>query len=231
MEQLKALLASWNQKPLVNRLWVVLTVSVVIVVEGREYLKAHSLSSSARVLSVRRNLVAGSIVSIHDLNITQVNADSKHEYFDEQDLHEVIGSALSVDLKANEPISKKMVREVNSKRFSIKVPKGLRAYSIQLISNLPIEPRDHVDIIGRKNNTASTEILLEDKKVLGVKSNEVGQNIVIAVSTDEAAILDGFKEVGGFSIALRNPEDTSLSKKKENKKTRTRVHPTVEVLD
>lgn len=229
MEKLKKTVSLWRQKPIQSQLWIVLTVLVVFVVEGREYLKDNLLTSPVRVISARRNLSAGSILTIQDLSVTQIESASKSEYFDEQDLHELIGSALNEDLKANEPISKKRVREGSTKRFSVKVPRGLRAYSIQLVSDLPIEPKDRVDIFGKKNGLASAEILVEDKKVLGVKPNETGQDIVVAVTADEAAILDGFKELGSFSIALRNPSDASRTQK--NMRRRTKTLSSIEVLE
>jgi Flp pilus assembly protein CpaB len=189
-------------------------VLLVLVSEGKNFLRNSSRLDDSRVLSARRNLSAGTQLSIHDLSVTHIRNPTQQNYFNEEELHEVIGSMLKEDLKADDPIKKEQVQTVQEKRFSVRVPKGFRAYSIHFTSRLPVEPKDKLDILGKKGPSQKTEVLVQDRRVLAVKPDEVGQEIVLAVTPEDAALLDNFKDQGHFSFLLRNPDDLDSQKVK-----------------
>lgn len=227
MERLKILLKKWSEISLGNRLWWIGIFLFMLGVEGRNFIQGYS-AQSVRVIAAKRDLVPGSIVSIEDLTVTHVPKDKKQDYFSEQVVHEVTGAEVLQFCRANEAIFTSQIRQPPPRSLSVRVPKGLRAYSINLEQVMPIVAGDYVDVLGGAAE-GSSEILLENREVLLIKKREENQQIFLAVNLEEARRLDSMKEKTNLSVVLRNPSDQSHKKSLPRKKLKVRKQ-TIQIL-
>ncbi|NBV51476.1 hypothetical protein EBR78_09715, partial [bacterium] len=194
-------------------------VCLAFVVEVRNFIPVSD-APRARYIAAKRKLLPGMILSVHDLTVYQgkQKQDPSLDGFTDQQIHEVVGAEVLVETPEGELIQASHLRRPGEERFSKKVPSGLRAYSIQTDQTLPLQSGDKVDILGNNSeNPVKPQVLVQNRKVLGARSFQETQQVLIAVSAQEATLLDRHRVQGVLSLILRNPEDESLAPQAESK--------------
>lgn len=220
MEYWKQLKKTWCKYPLKIRLWILAATCLAVFVEIRNFIPVSDLPR-VRYIAAKRKLLPGMILSVHDLTVYQ--GKQKPELlisaFTDQQIHEVVGAEVLVETPEGALIQASHLRRPGEERFSKKVPSGLRAYSIQTDQTLPLQSGDKVDVLGNNSeNPIKPEVLIQNRKVLGARSFQETQQVLIAVTAHEAALLDRHRVQGVLSLILRNPEDESLAPQTERKK-------------
>lgn len=220
MEYWNQLKKTWCRYPLKIRLWIIAAACLAVFVEIRNIIPVSDLPRE-RYIAAKRKLLPGMILSVHDLTVYQgkERQDSFKDAFTDQQIHEVVGAEMLVETSEGRLIQASHLRRPGEERFSKKVPAGLRAYSIQTDQNLPLQSGDKVDVLGNNSeNLVKPEVLVQNRKVLGARSFQETQQVLIAVTAHEAALLDRHRVQGVLSLILRNPEDESLAPQTERKK-------------
>lgn len=170
-----------------------------------------------RRIAAKRDLKAGLVLTVHDLTVAlgQNNPSINHESFSEQELHQIIGSRLLQDVSSGTLILKSQIQMRNSLHFSHRVPKGMRAFLIRTQTRLPLEPGDHVDLLGKKRGgDMSPQLLVEDKKVLAVNRKEDHEELLVALSLQDIGKIGSDNENPWVDVVLRNPLDSSKDLRK-----------------
>lgn len=145
-------------------------------------------------------------------------------------VEEALDRAALLPLVASEPLlSSKLAGKDSGRGLAALVPKGMRAYAIQ-VSRLSsgvagfILPGNKVDVLLnlRNNqvdeNAASTVTLLQTVEILAVNQyldapaenrinpKDVG-SVTLLVTPEQAALLDLGQNMGQLTLSLRNPDD------------------------
>ena len=227
MEGLKKIVRKYHSLSIINRIWLLGIILAVVGLEGRNLVRSMS-NKTVRVISAKRNLIEGSVLTIDDLSVTHVSESEQIPFFSDQEVQDLVGAEVIKPCKENEPISEEQIRQRAPKGLSEKIPRGLRAYPIELSHSLPLQPGDHVDVLFNLNEGA-TGWAIEDRQVLALKQRKTEQQIVLAVTLDEARKLDSVKEPDQLTMVLRNPLDVSVSRKGRKSKKRKQMS-VVEIL-
>lgn len=216
MEPLKKWYQKWFQLPLAHRLGSLGIGLFIIGIEGSSFIRAYSFDS-VRVVAAKRALSEGTVITIEDLTVARVPTQERDLYFSEQEVQYLIGARVVQACLAREPIAVKQLRLALPKSLSVKVPRGLRAYPLTLTKFVPLEAGDRVDIIGVPEN-GGPEVAVENREVLVVQKKENSPQVFVAVSLEEARKLDSISTSEDLTIMLRNPNDHSISLKKDKAK-------------
>jgi len=213
----------WDKAPLLSRFWVVGILLLLFLTEIRTAIKTKG--PSVRLIVSKRSLEPGIILSPHDLTVslaplTETNEESG---FTDSDLHEVVGKKLVIPLKKGEVIKGRHLVFPEDIKFSTRIPTGSRAFPLNTLNEVPIEPGDHVDIypVSQENGQASGSIL-ENKKVLAVRNKNPGQEIIIAIANKELEKMGGANTSPAWRVAVRNPNDSSLSSASTSQKKKVK---------
>jgi Flp pilus assembly protein CpaB len=95
------------------------------------------------------------------------------------------------------------------------IPKGMRAYAIQVAGGLEVRAGERVDVVlGEGENPDEVPLtLLEAALVLAVREQEgTGRELVLAVAAEDIPPLEKASQKGKLNIALRNPGEASPSR-------------------
>lgn len=232
MERLKKLKQLWLRRPLVSRLWLLGICLLVFTVELQNALSGKASNLQLK-LAAKRDLSEGLTITVHDLTVTptQKGSEGISDSFTDQELHEVIGSRVVTNIPAGSIILKNQLQAKSMMKFSQKVPKGLRAFTIRTRTRLPIEPGDRVDLLSAQTHSGSkSNYLLEDKKVLAVNKLDEYQEILVALSFEDIRYIQSFNSDGWVDLTLRNPMETpSVSVKRPEVKGRKKTK--IELLE
>lgn len=210
MEKLKWFLEKWKKKPLLARLWILGALFLYFSVETRSFL-ARPTGPEARLIAAKRNLEPGIVLSISDLTVAYVPEAKSRPLgsFSDQEVQEIVGALVTESIRAGEIITTSNIHLKRSS-FAEKVPKGLRAFSIEMDETLPLTPGDRVDIhVVKADNPKEPIEVIESRKILGTHQNENHQQVIVAVNTQEAQKLNALRGKGKFHLILRNPLDDS----------------------
>jgi len=232
MDKLKKLKEIWLKRPLLSRLWILGVCLLVMSIEIHQTLKTP-MSVAHRKLAAKRDLKPGIVLSVHDITVGLDNSPGGQSSltFTEQEIDKVIGSRVLADIASGALISKAQVQPKTGPGFSRKVPKGFRAYLIKTKSRLPLETGDRVDLVGKGiESQGKGNILLEDKKVLGLNKKDDYQEILVAVTPNEISQLASFSEDGWMEVILRNPLDETRTPQKKVVSRRKKIHA-IQVLE
>lgn len=217
----------WDKAPLLSRFWVGGVLLLLFVSEIRTAIKTKG--PSVRLIVSKRPLEPGIILSPHDLTVSLAPEKETDEDpgFTDSDLHEVVGKKLVIALKKGEVIKGRHLVFPENIKFSMRIPTGSRAFPLNTLNEVPVEPGDYVDIFSTSQaDGQASESVLENKKVLAVRNKNPGQEIIIALANKEVEKMGAASTSAAWRVAVRNPNDSSLSspsteqKKKVRKKKR-----------
>ena len=149
-----------------------------------------------------------------------------------QDVKNILGRRLGVELKKGDPILLTAVEGAGmGDTVASRIPPGKRLVTLQVSDRVAangwIEPNDHVDIIAHMDlpgRGATTVTLLENVTLVSVGKSTVWENgksakgaqIGFFVTPREVEFISFAQQQGKFSLALRNPKD--IRKREHNVK-------------
>jgi pilus assembly protein CpaB len=204
-----------------------------------EELKAKILKRGERVavIAAARPLAQGTVLSIEDLGIKNVEASSlRNDAIRQEDAEIIIGKRLANSISQNGPLLWSDIEggKPRQKSFSESIQKGMRAVSIPVsgasaVSGL-VRPNDCVDILGSftlpsaNGNPEEAELvtltILQNVTVLATgtdtfrslmsnSSRASGYStITVLVTPREAELLVFTQQIKGrLALSLRNPSD------------------------
>ncbi len=224
IEKIKSLI---SKIPLDSK-WILpvsaLLLTLTINTQIRSYKKEIGLNmQSVEVVVAKTNLQQTSKLEANHLETDTVAL--KHlpnGAIQASDLEKIIGQQLNQTIHPQEIITWSMLTS-SVFNTSNKIPNGYRSIAIEVESTssvgYTIQASDRVDLIATLNmkNQTQTLTLLENITVLAVGdeiNNEQGQaynTITLLVKPKQANLITHALSHGKISIALRNPDDISVS--------------------
>lgn len=204
----------WIKTPLVSRLWVGGLLLLFFLAESKKIV-GNQKGQDVRLIVAKRQLQPGMILSMHDLTVKLTNQSDKNRQsaFTDSDIHELTGKKLLFPVQKGEAILDYQITFPENIRFSTKVPKGSRAFSISLDDQIPLEPGDYIDLYHdfTKGNQL-TSITLQNKKVLALRNKSQGQELLIALEDSEIEKIIKLEEKPNWQVFMRNPSDPQKKK-------------------
>lgn len=228
-EQLKKL---WKRSTFLNRIWVAGLLFLFFLTQVRLILGKDS-NQAVRMIVAKRQLEPGQVLSLHDLTVqltTEEKLASLSGYSD-SDIHEVLGKKVIEVIKKGEAVGSKEVDFPENFKFATRIPKGTRAYTIVTNQQGPLELGDRVDILAQFSmGLPQKKLFFENKKVLAVRNQEPGQEVIIALTPEEVRHIESQEQIISWQIMLRNPDDVSLNRAKPHQSSRSSIRKKVEIL-
>ena len=183
-------------------------VGLVVCVEVRSWLsRAGPAIETPRYLCAARDLPPSHPVVVTDF--TYRHADDGEAIpagtYTDQDWHLLTGRRLSEGLSRGELLTE---RRLAPRRLSARVPKGRRAYALEMENELDLKPGDRVDVV-------SSRTLIEGLLVLGSGENRV----VLAATGAEIELLEKARQSGKLTLVLRHPDDVSRPQRKPRRRS------------
>lgn len=179
--------------------------------------KANPTISTPRYLIAVRDVGVGRTVTPIDFDLI-LQTDVKNPpagAISDQYLDKLRGAKIRAPLAAREILTWEKVAARNDIAGSI--PKGLRAYQMELANTVPLMGGDFVDVMAHPHGKSVGSILLLDR-VMVVEATKVEEKlqVLLAINPTDVSVLDKAREVGEIRLVLRNPEDKA-SKSKKNR--------------
>lgn len=104
-----------------------------------------------------------------------------------------------------------VVQESPAIPLSLKVPKGKRAYSLELEHSMPLSPGDRFDLFGQRESSGPMVSMVENILVLEV----IGpRQAVVALTADEIGWVEMARQTGKLKVAVRGPDDGATDRSK-----------------
>lgn len=199
-----------------NRPWVLpLLLSVVVggTVFFEIFLRKERSIREPRYLIVTRDLKMGHPLSVIDFHFGYL-AGAKAGTLTDQDLHLLKGAYLAKNLSKNSPLMLDSIHLSPSiTGLGVSIPKGLRAYTIEISDSIEVGPGDRVDIYSSPNSVLPG-VLVSGALVLYSTSKGNDRFIVIvSVHPREISVLEKALKWGKLKITLRHPEDRDKGEK------------------
>jgi Flp pilus assembly protein CpaB len=89
-----------------------------------------------------------------------------------------------------------------------RVPRGLRAYSLNPSNRLEVGPRDYVDIMfNPRGSDDFPAVVVEGARVLAVDPRKEPFEVVVAVTRHDIQLMEKALQKGTLKIALRNSQE------------------------
>lgn len=229
-EQLKKF---WRKSTFLNRLWVAGLLFLFFLTQVRFILGKDS-TQGVRMIVAKRQLEPGLVLSLHDLTVqltSQEKLASLSGYSD-SDIHEVVGKKVIEVIKKGEGITAQQIAIPENFKFATRIPKGTRAFTIVTTQQSPLEPGDRVDILAQVSMELSkNKLFFENKKVLAVRNQDPGQEVIIALTPEEATHIQAQEPIIDWQIMLRNPDDVSLKRTEAHFSSRPSFKRKIEILN
>lgn len=204
------------------------SVGLIIVAAGFEFFRQpEKKTNDPRYLVFKRNMPEGIPLHFRDLGLSTGIEETPGDAMTDQDLPWLKGAILMKSKKTGEwlcfsdlSLAPEMVG------LSSQIPKGFRAYAVNVMSVLPLRRNDSVDIhLSPKSPTEKAMLLVEKVKVLetlgadrpSLRQFPIERQIVVAIPWENVELLEKAKQKGKLSVTLRHPEEIlDKSKKKRN---------------
>ena len=217
-------------------LWICLIIGGITCFELASLFPQSFDISDPRVLVSVRSLQEGEMLSVIDFGFKQVRAVDLKNALTDQDLYLLEGARLKKSIENKEVLMKdNLILPKRSSSLSLKIPKGMRSYTIQPDNTVPLRGGDKIDVLWQQGGTKDTPLsLIEGATVLNYKEQGEHQKIIIAVKSVDLPVLEKAREYGKLTIALRNPEeedgDISMRVMKNHPFFRGRKKQVIEII-
>lgn len=178
-----------------------------------------------RVLVAASEIPAGTILSKSTLApASYLRGNLSSNFVPVENLSSVLGRAISVDLKAGDPILLTAVSGADTAdRMAEKVPAGKRLFTLAITDHSAglgfVRPNDHVDILTHMELPGRgpvTFTVMQDVTLVSVGASSVisgeglgGTAVSFFVDPEEFEVLSYAQAKGRFSLSLRNPNDAA----------------------
>ncbi len=199
---------------------VPIVVGLVICLEVRSGIgrrRREERIEDPRYLVARRELPAGQPVTAIDFTFASKAAlgEAPPGALTDQELHLLHGATTRAPLRAGECLTRAAVRSIAApETLSKKVPRGMRAYSIDPGGTLELSAGDHVDVLLSPHDEKDAPFVLVEGALI-LKPATDGE-VVVAVSSAQIQILEKARRQGKLTVALRNPMDDSPGRPESN---------------
>jgi hypothetical protein len=122
------------------------------------------------------------------------------------------------------------VKESRVVPLSLRVPKGKRAYSLELESFMPLSRGDRFDLFGQKETSGAVASIVENILVLEAYPPK---QLVVALTADEIAWVEMAKQTGKLKVAVRGPDEgvTGKSMGPYRRRERKRRAPQISIWE
>jgi|LakMenEpi03Aug12_release.lakeMendotaPanAssembly.Ray.scaffolds.fasta_scaffold291127_2 Flp pilus assembly protein CpaB len=232
MGKLKWLFEKWKKRPLLARLSALALLFLLFSVETRSFL-TRPTGPEARLIAAKRALEPGAVLSIADLTVSYVPEAQSRPLgsFSDQEVQNLVGAIVTESVRTGELITRANIH-LKLSSFAEKVPKGMRAFSIETEEVLPFAVGDRVDIqVVDPSNPADSNEVIESRKILGIQQNDNHQQVVVAVNTTEAMMLNAQKQKRKLHLILRNPQDDSESQRLKSSSSVRKKPKKIEIIE
>lgn len=222
----------WNKSNLLTRVWVGGLLLLFFLAQVRSFL-GNNGDAGVRMIVAKRRLEPGLVVSLHDLTVQLTSQDKLLELsgYSDSDIHEVLGKKIIKPIKKGEVVSSKSIDFPENYKFTTRIPKGTRAFSTITSQQNPLEPGDRVDLLAQfASDFGGDGLFLENKKVLAVRNQDQGQQVLVALHPEEISQIQSQKKLISWEIVLRNPYDDSLEKMKPKRSGRASSKKPIQIL-
>jgi len=213
-------------------------VGLIVCFEARVLLRSSKASiKDPRFLMVRRALDQGHAIHFMDLTLvrrSRLTGEIPAGALTDQDLPILKGAILK------EPRSQGEILTLGGVQLSpaiaglgSSVPKGKRAYLLDVPNSVQVRIGDKVDVFLSPDNPWELPMaLVEETLVLQVAYREDVGQVIVALSSAEIRILEKARQKGKLTLVLRNPEDKAPSRNKSSGKFLKQAikTPRIEVL-
>ncbi len=195
---------------------VSLLVGLIVCYEAYYLIgRANPTISTPRYLIAVREVGVGRTVSPIDFDLI-LQTDVKNPpagAISDQYLDKLRGAKIRVPISPREILTWEKVAARNDVAGSI--PKGLRAYQLDLVDTVPLMGGDFVDVMAHPKGKRVGSVLLLDKiMVVESTKDHEKQQVLLAIEPADVTVLDKAREMCEIKLVLRNPDDKS---KKQNK--------------
>jgi hypothetical protein len=224
MEAVKRLWPGRSGKAWWTRGLVVLGVSVGIFFEVNSFFSKPEISlSEPRYLAARRDLPEGFPVNFLDFTAvprSRLKVSLPKGALTDQDLHLLKGAVFRTSVSEGALLTLDQL-QLSPRWIGLGgvVPQGLRAYPLRPLNSLPVGQGDKIDILLVSGPDPGSS-LVEGALVLQAGFRDPDFEVIVALSTDDIALLEKAQQRGKLSIALRNPQEAPASRR--NLKQRSR---------
>jgi len=232
MDKLNWLLDKWKKRPLLARLSVLALLFLLFSVETRSFL-TRPTGPEARLIAAKRDLEPGAVLGIADLTVSYVPEAHSRPLgsFSDQEVQNLVGAIVTESLRTGDVITTANIH-LRMSSFAEKVPKGMRAFSIETEEVLPFAVGDRVDIqVIDPNNPVESNEVIESRKILGIHQSDNHQQVVVAVNTTEAMRLNAQKQKSKLHLILRNPQDDSKTSLRQRSRSVRRKLKRIEIIE
>ncbi len=205
----------------------VATILQLFLLKSCQFIEKSSTDKKMQaILFSNKNIQKGESLNEENTKIIYFEAGDQTENFIlNSEFQKFRDHPLKINLEKNSPLLKQFI-EKEAKNLSLpeKIPYGKRFYGIEVdLASLPtlIKAGDRVDLIAHMDINGfgkATETILSGVKVVGIGNDRdeqfASQNTNILnfyLTPEEVKIISFMKPYSQFTVALRNPNDDSLS--------------------
>lgn len=235
MEGIRGWLRRWQERPLGLRLAAVGIALVFLVLEGRRVFHVGALEGE-RFICAKRDLETGTNLSFSDLTVSFIPKGEKPPQggFTDQEVEALKGAEVVSPISKGEFVVGEKLKFHDLRRgISDSIPKGYRAYPLKPEGSVPLVPGDHVDVtLMSRHGAIAPTVILENNKVLAVREQEGGQEVMLAVLPEEISVLDQARNAGVLGVVVRSAGDSGpVGSKRAGWQPGAHRKPQVEVLE
>lgn len=190
---------------------IALLVGGVLCLEGRSLLRSREPAvEDPRYLVAKRELSAGHPISFLDFTIEHREAlgEVPEGAYTDQDWTLLQGQHLRLALSRGDVLQQTSLAAPLAKRLAGQIPRGYRAYSLEVANPMALAPGDYVDILFSPQDRRELPItLVEGALVLQAEREKGSEGITVAVAPSQLQLLEKARQSGKLTLALRNPSE------------------------
>ena len=186
-----------------------------------------------RVLVAIRDLEVGHPISLRDLSFdipkrVEEKQNNLDKVITDQELYLIEGKKVVQHIKKGQLLTQKLLGADSDPESGVPIPKGYRAYFLDMTSHEVAFPKARVDLILKPlSDSRENLILVENVLVLSVASDESNPGVILALKPEEIEWVERNLRFGKIALALRNPGEKvmrgALKKGKRGIKKRVKV--------
>ncbi|GEM_PF-3080323 len=187
-------------------------IALIVCWESRKVIRFSEYSiEHPRILVAARDLEVGHPISLRDLsfevqNITKEKESSSEKIVTDQELYLVESKKVAQYVKKGQPLTLEMLSAHSDLEPEVAIPKGYRAYFLDMASNEVAFPKARVDLILKPlSDSRENLILVENVLVLSVVREELNPGVILALKPEEIEWIERNLRFGKIALALRNP--------------------------
>lgn len=217
-----------TNKALQKKIILYVSIGLIVAALGYEfYRRPEAKATDPRYLVFKRNMPEGIPLHFRDLGLSEGTDTTPNDAMTDQDLPWLKGAILMKPKKMGEVLRfSDLSLAPEMVGLSSQIPKGFRAYAINVMSAIPLRRNDSIDIhLSPKSPLEKAMLLVEKIKVLetlgadrpSFRQFPIERQIVVAIPWENVELLEKAKQKGKLSVTLRHPEEIlDKSKKKRN---------------